>query len=375
MATILTCYYRPKPGGLCTRLFRAMRALLDRGHTVHYLALTPFPIDHPRLVFHRFPWPARLGEGLLFWGLFHLLSPWMLLGIGLRHRVTHVFAFGPTYAYLMRPLCRMKGIVPTFFLRGDPILSHRLRGKAPWIVRLDRWIEGMAIQNVKVVGVSSHLARKILERHPDRRPRQVRVLPNDLPALVTQSARASEGPLRLAVAGILEPMKNHAFVLGLLRGLERQAWHFYIYGQGPAARRLDELVGQLGLGAKVSFMGWVPSNAIWPRVDLLLAPSLHEGMPNAVLEAVAAGVPVLASDIPAHREILPADQLLPLDDAGRWRQALVGILDDSHQKRSAMARHQRQTSAHLCFDWDARIVALIVPPKISSGSPWDSLNA
>jgi len=35
---ILTCYYRPKPGGFCKRLFRAINALLDRGHIVHYLA-------------------------------------------------------------------------------------------------------------------------------------------------------------------------------------------------------------------------------------------------------------------------------------------------------------------------------------------------
>ncbi len=366
MATLLTCYYRPKPGGLCTRLFRAMRALLDRGHTVHYLALAPFPIDHPRCMFHRFPWPVRQGDGLLFWALFHLLAPPMLLRIALRHRVTHAFAFGPTYAFLMRPLCRIKGIIPTCFLRGDPILSHRLQGKARWIVLLDRWIEGLAIEHVNVVGVSSHLVQTILKRHPDRRPRDVRVLPNDLPALVTKPARAPEAPLRLAAAGILEPMKNQAFVLRLLHGLASEQWHFYIYGQGPEAARLAGLVQQLGLRTKASFMGWVSSTAIWPRVDLLLAPSLHEGMPNAVLEAVAAGVAVLASDIPAHREILPADQLLPLDDAVQWRKALVEILDDPQRKLPAMTRHQTRTSAHLCFDWDARIAALIVPPKISS---------
>jgi glycosyltransferase involved in cell wall biosynthesis len=362
MATVLTCYYRPKPGGLCTRLFRAIRALLARGHTVHYLSLAPFPIDHPRCVFHRFPWPLHQADTLWFWALFHLLAPLLLLGIALSQRVTHAFVFGPTYAFLMRPLWWIKGIAPTCFLRGDPILSHRLQGKARWIVCLDQWIEGMAIQNAKVVGVSSHLTQVILNRHSSRPPRESHILPNDLPALPLKLSQAKEGPLRLAIAGILEPMKNHAFMINALHGLERHAWNLFVFGQGPAAVRLTELVERLDLGDRISFMGWVPRQAIWPRVDLLLAPSLHEGMPNAVLEAVASGVPVLASDIPAHRGILPAEQLLLLDDATQWQKALAAILDAPQIKMAAMVRQQLRAAAHLRFDWDERVVALVVPP-------------
>jgi glycosyltransferase involved in cell wall biosynthesis len=365
MATVLTCYYRPKPGGLCTRLFRAIRALLDRGHTVHYLSLAPFPIDHPRCIFHRYPWPMRHVDSLLFWALFHLLAPLLLLGLGLRHRVTHAFAFGPTYAFLMRPLAWGRRILPTCFLRGDPILSHRLQGKALWIVRLDQWIEGMAIRDATLVGVSDHLTQAVLKRHPGQRPRGIRLLPNDRPWGSPPVSKAHGVPLRLAVAGILEPMKNQAFVLSTLHGFETGKWRLFIYGQGPEAPRMAEMAVRLALQDHVSFMGWVRRDAIWLEVDLLLAPSLHEGMPNAVLEAVAAGVPVLASDIPAHREILPAEQLLPLEDPERWREALIAILDDPGSKLPAMARHQFRASAHLCFDWDDRIVSLIVPSEIS----------
>src|SRR5215467_11075094 len=63
MATILTCYYRPKPGGLCKRFFRATESLLSRGHEVHYLAVVAFPISHPHCHFHRFPWPQGKTEG------------------------------------------------------------------------------------------------------------------------------------------------------------------------------------------------------------------------------------------------------------------------------------------------------------------------
>src|SRR5438093_1345770 len=67
MATILTCYYRPTPGGLCKRLFRAIESLLSSGHEVHYLAVVAFPISHPHCHFHQFPWPEAKTHGMIFW--------------------------------------------------------------------------------------------------------------------------------------------------------------------------------------------------------------------------------------------------------------------------------------------------------------------
>jgi glycosyltransferase involved in cell wall biosynthesis len=360
MAIVLTCYYRPKPGGFCTRLFRAIRALMTRGHTVHYLAVAPFPIDHPRCVFHRFPWPAAYSDTLLFWALFHALAPLMLLGIALRHRVTHAFVFGPTYAFLMRPTLWAAHVVLTCFLRGDPILSHRLQGKPRWIVFLDQCIEGLAIQGVRVVGVSLHLTHTLLKRHPNRCPSQSAILANDLPLGRVATSRLWNTPLRLAMVGILEPMKNHAFILRLLKEYSKRGWHLFVYGMGPEARRLAVIANQSNLAERVSFMGWVPGDSLWPQVDLLLSASIHEGMPNAMLEAIAAGVPVLASDIPAHREILPCDQLLPLKDAKQWRSALDNILAAPQHRLPAMVDNQRRSSAHLRFDWDAEVVRMIL---------------
>jgi glycosyltransferase involved in cell wall biosynthesis len=360
MAIVLTCYYRPKPGGLCTRLFRAIRALLARGHTVHYLAVAPFPIDHPRCVFHRFPWPVAYSDALLFWALFHALAPLMLLGIVLRHHVTHAFAFGPTYAFLMRPALWAARIVLTCFLRGDPILSHRLQGKARWIVFLDQYIEGLAIQGVRVVGVSPHLVHTLLQRHPNRCPSKSYILANDLLLGRAAISRLWKTPLRLAMVGILEPMKNHVFIFSLLKEYDKRGWYLFVYGMGPEARRLAAITDQSDLAERISFMGWVPRDSLWSQVDLLLTASIHEGMPNAVLEAISAGVPVLASDIPAHREILPRDQLLSLNDVKQWRSALDDILAAPQDRLAAMVENQLRSSVHLRFDWDAEVVRTIL---------------
>ena len=82
-------------------------------------------------------------------------------------------------------------------------------------------------------------------------------------------------------------------------------------------------------------------------------PSVNEGSPNAVLEALAYGVPVLAGDIPELRELLPANSLLPADDAGAWNEAIAAILTDAKARLGALAKAQAAFAAHLRFDWDA----------------------
>lgn len=360
MAVVLTCYYRPKPGGLCTRLFRAIDALLAQGHTVHYLAVAPFPIEHHRCVFHRFPWPVRHSDTLLFWAVFHLLAPILLFFVALKHRVTHAFAFGSTYAFLLQPVRIFLGISVSCFLRGDTILSHQLRHRPRWIVLMDSWIEGVALIGMHLVGVSEPLLNAVLRRHPSIKLAQYSILPNHWTPAESRFCISIKPPLRLATVGILEPMKNQRFVIQVLSMLAEYPWCFNLYGIGPEERRLKNAVHQYGFDQKVSFMGWVNQETIWPRTDLMLSVSIHEGMPNAVLEAISHGIPVLASDIAAHRNLLPPSQLLPLDDLQGWRALLLSILRDPAVILPRMVQKQDAFADHLRFDWDERIVQMII---------------
>src|SRR2546428_129113 len=181
MATILTCYYRPKPGGLCKRLFRAIESLLASGHEVHYLAVMRFPISHSRCHFHRFPWPEHKTYGLVFWCIFHLLTPFQLLFLGFRHRVTHVFAFGHGYALVLQPLRLLRRIPLTLFLRADTLENHRYKRRSTHIIKLDSMLEGLAIAGVRLYGVSRVLTTRVVERHAFLHPRIAGILPNDVP--------------------------------------------------------------------------------------------------------------------------------------------------------------------------------------------------
>lgn len=359
MATVLTSYYRPKPSGLCKRLFMAIQALLDSGHTVHYLAVEPFPIVHGRCVFHRFRWPADKTDTLLFWAVFHLAAPLQLAWIALRWRITHVFGFSAAYAFLLKPAAWVRGIEPTCFLHADVLAARTLNQQPRWLALLERWIEGLALWRSRAVGLHAALVETIVGRHCCLKPRQTALLPNDLPA-GGPHGRKPRQPLCIGMVGALAAGKNHAFAIDVMAGFSKDKVRLCLFGRGPLQSGLERRVRALGCARQIRFMGWVPSQRIWPRLDLLLMPSLHEGMPEAVLEAVANGVPVLASDIPGHRAILPAGHLLPLGRKDPWRSELSRLLADPGPLLRGMAEEQHRYAQQLKFDWSCRVVDFIV---------------
>ncbi len=320
MAEILTCYYRPKTGGLFARYMRAIGALLAAGHRVHYLALAPYPIDHPRCVFHRFPWPLNRSDSLLFWTCFFILAPLQLTWIALRYRVQQAFCFDIAYALLFKPLLWMGRLVPTCFIRGDAQAALNAQQGPRWLIWMLNIMEGIALNRIRVVAPGPHIIHDICGRHPKRHPAAVFELPNDLPTVAVRSSpKPVHGHLQMATVGRLTPLKNNNFILDVLKDFPDRGYRLSLFGKGPEAVRLSQLVERYHLAGRVNLAGWVAVDQIWPQVDLLLAPAQHEGMPNAVLEAVANGVPVLASDIAGHRMVLPQSQCLPLDNSALWR--------------------------------------------------------
>ena len=108
-------------------------------------------------------------------------------------------------------------------------------------------------------------------------------------------------------------------------------------------------------------MGWIDEvDAIWESVDVLLFPSLHEGAPNAILEALAYNIPVLASDIPEHREILSQWNLLSLSDLMMWVNAIKTILENIPGSLEKLRGEQYQVASRLRFDWEDEMRMLVL---------------
>jgi glycosyltransferase involved in cell wall biosynthesis len=80
-----------------------------------------------------------------------------------------------------------------------------------------------------------------------------------------------------------------------------------LIGDGPMRDSLARHAETLGLSQKVRWHGWLKKDQIrscYQQADGFLNPSLYEGMPNTVLEAMASGLPVIASDIPGNRTLI-----------------------------------------------------------------------
>ena len=134
----------------------------------------------------------------------------------------------------------------------------------------------------------------------------------------------------------------------LLRGWaarEHRTGHLLLAGDGPERPRHEALARELGLGADVTFLGDRDDVAtLLRRADLLALPSDWEGLPIGVLEALAAGVPVLASAVGGLPDLDDVLSLVPAEgddrEVGeRWGRALdreVAATTSQEQRRRVL---------------------------------------
>ena len=100
-------------------------------------------------------------------------------------------------------------------------------------------------------------------------------------------------------------VKNHGVVLKSLSCLPGIDCELAIIGNGPCEAELKQLAEDSGIADRVSFVGRIPREDVYRELlqsDLFVSTSYGEGLPIAVLEAMACGLPAILSDIPPHRE-------------------------------------------------------------------------
>jgi glycosyltransferase involved in cell wall biosynthesis len=159
------------------------------------------------------------------------------------------------------------------------------------------------------------------------------------------------GPgLRLLTVGRLERQKGYDDLIEALAAspVRELSWSLCMVGDGSERGRLERRVRDLGLHDRVRFVGSVPATGAFAQANVFLMPSRFEGMPLALLEAIHAGLPVLASPLPAHRTVLEGvDGALLDDNRSRW-PAQMAALFSNEERREAMG-HQAIARARAAF--------------------------
>ncbi len=124
--------------------------------------------------------------------------------------------------------------------------------------------------------------------------------------------------------GELNRRKNHRVVLAVLAALKRDDVYYLICGQGPQREELQREAERLGIERYVRMPGYQEEMPwIYRNADIFIFPSLQEGLPAALMEAMAAGLPCVVSDIRGNRELIPKSERFSLNHA----KASCGVVD------------------------------------------------
>lgn len=163
------------------------------------------------------------------------------------------------------------------------------------------------------------------------------VIPSPIDFTLVKSNAAAQPPaefkraagLNIAVVGRLSAEKNHQLLFQLVADLKKvsKPVHLHVIGDGILREQLQSQIKQLDIEPQVTFYGSQPNpHAILGRCDCLALPSLYEGFPNVVMEAMACGVPVIASSRAGGLKTLLGDRqrgvLLDPEDYAAWRHQL-----------------------------------------------------
>jgi len=213
-------------------------------------------------------------------------------------------------------------------------------------LRLERVLARMTD---RIITVSPRLRQSLLAMGIGR-PEQVEVVPLGLDLDRFLRMPKSQANLRawldipagaplLGIVGRLVPIKDHPTLLQALGRFPdgRQAPHLLVVGDGERREELQRLTHHLGLASRVHFLGWRDDlEAILGGLDVVICCSRNEGTPVALIEAMAAGVPVISTDVGGVGDLVVHGEtgwLVPPGDVGALAWGIETLLGQPGLRR------------------------------------------
>lgn len=243
---------------------------------------------------------------------------------------------------------------------GIPVVSSTatIEVERRWHLRLERWTARLDCGHiVNSAALAAHV-REAFRIPPER----IHVVPPFVDPWPTRVDRAAARRLLdlppdtfvVLWAGRFDPVKRLDLLLDAAARLPEPDWRFVLAGDGPLRGAIEQRVARESqLTQRVRIAGWLDDlSTALSAADVFAFPSLTEGTPNAVLTAMAAGVPVVGSAIPSLRELSDDDERLLLEagDAAAWARALSRLRADAALRAGIAERAARWAAENLSLD-------------------------
>lgn len=211
-------------------------------------------------------------------------------------------------------------------------------------VRADPYMEyntmalksGMLATFGKAAGivVQTNDAKKFFPRYIRRK---CTILPNAINPAFLRNRFIDEREGSVVMVGRLDENKNHTMVMEAFSEIIKEGHEslkLKIYGDGPDRIKLQRKAIALGIDKNVQFVGMVSNVAEHiEKADLFVLASKQEGMPNALIEAMALGLPCISTDCPCGgpRDLITNGEnglLIPVDDKNALKEAMLKVLNN-----------------------------------------------
>lgn len=236
-------------------------------------------------------------------------------------------------------------------LAGVPVIVHTLHGHvflgyfSPTMTRVFIELERMtARMSDTIITLTEGLRRELAETYRITRASHITVLPLGLDLAPFAAQPRKNGAFRrscgipddaplIGIVGRLVPVKNHRLFFEAAAQIwtHRPDARFVVVGDGELRAEIEAQVKALGLQTAVIFTGWMQDVApVYADLDALVISSLNEGTPVSVIEALAAGCPVVATAVGGLPDLLDHGALgvlTPSENAPALAAAILQVLE------------------------------------------------
>jgi glycosyltransferase involved in cell wall biosynthesis len=272
-------------------------------------------------------------------------------------RLIHRGEFDTVFSFLVH--ANLMATLASAFCPGVRFLQsiQTTQPNPRWHWRVQRMIHVVA----DAVVVPSPSAARAAREWANVPAQRVVVIPNAVDVAsfdeIAANRRIPAEPYQIGFIGRLDPIKRVEDLVESMKGWRSSKGHLHIFGEGPERTHIEQQIERLGLAEQVTLHGAIsrPHEAL-ASMDVLVLPSDAEGFGLVLIEAMAAGVPVVATRVPGILDVVDNQMtglLMPRRSPQAIQEAVTVLCTDTKRRASLVTAARKEVRRR--FGWEGTV--------------------